>query len=102
SGVEPSADDWMSPDAPPETLVAILKEIGRVYPPVMLANARAVMSGAAEVEAVVDGQAWTQQPFPYQAKCLGWLREAHGALDAGAKARIDRLLAPTGCMTLFA
>ncbi|MBR7618510.1 glutathione S-transferase [Phenylobacterium sp. 20VBR1] len=102
SGVEPTDDGWNDTDALPATLTALLTEIGRVYPPVMLANARAVMAGAAEVAAVVDDQAWTQQPFPYQAKCLQWLRQSRAELEAGARARVDSVLATTGCMALFA
>jgi glutathione S-transferase len=102
SGLEPQDGDWVSADPPPATLGAILAEIGRVYPPVMLANARSVISGASEVSATVDGEAWTQQPFPYQAKCLGWLREAHATLPAAARAAVDSALAPAGLMELFA
>ena len=46
SGLEPSEDGWISPDAIPATLAALMAEIGRVYPPVMLANAQALTSGA--------------------------------------------------------
>jgi glutathione S-transferase len=102
SGLEPQDGDWSAADRLPQTLGAILAEIGRVYPPVMLANARAVMTGAPEVAATVDGQPWSQQPFPYQAKCLGWLREAHSALSAKARSTVDAVLAPTGLMELFA
>jgi len=102
SGLEPGDGDWISLDAPPPTLAGVLAEIGRVYPPVILANARAVMSGAAEVEAMVDGQAWTQQPFTYQAKCLQWLRQSREALSEGDRARLDRVLAPSGSLALFA
>ncbi|MCA3735820.1 MAG: glutathione S-transferase, partial [Phenylobacterium sp.] len=77
-------------------------EIGRVYTPVMLANARAVMSGAAEVSAEVDGQAWTQQPFPYQAKCLKALRDGRAALAPDARAIVDSALDGTGCEALLA
>lgn len=101
SGLEPGAGDWISPAAPPPTLAPLLAEIGRGYVPVMLANARAVMAGAEQVEASVEGQPWTQQPFPYQAKCLRWLRESHGRLDAGARGAVDALLAGTGCETMF-
>ena len=86
----------------PPTLGAILAEIGRVYPPVMLANARAVMDSANQVSAVVDGQAWSQQPFPYQAKCLGWLRQAHEDLPPTARAQADAALGPAGLSGLFA
>lgn len=102
SGVEPAEDGWNDIGALPETLIALLSEIGRVYPPVMLANARAVTTGASEVEALVDGQAWSQQPFSYQAKCLQGLRSSRADLEAGARAKVDSILAPTGCMALFA
>jgi glutathione S-transferase len=102
SGLEPSDADWISTGPLPPTLAAILAEIGRVYPPVMLANARAVTAGEAEVTAEVDGQVWTQQPFPYQAKCLGWLREAHAKLPAPARAEVDAILSPAGLASLFA
>jgi hypothetical protein len=43
-----------------------------------------------------------QQPFPYQAKCLMWLRQEYAALDAGARAKVDAALKGTGCEVLFA
>jgi glutathione S-transferase len=102
SGLEPGDGDWLAMDALPATLTAILAEIGRVYPPVMLANAKAVMAGDSEVTADVDGQVWTQQPFPYQAKCLGWLRQARADLPDAARAKVDAVLAPAGLSGLFA
>lgn len=102
SGVEPSEADWIDPATPPPTLKALLAEVGRVYAPVMLANARAVVAGDAEVRAEVDGQAWTQQPFPYQAKCLKALRDAYAALPAAEQALVDAALDGTGCAALLA
>ena len=102
SGVEPADEDWIDPANPPPTLKALLREVGRVYTPVMLANARAVAAGAAEVAAEVDGQAWSQQPFPYQAKCLKTLREAHAALAPDARKVVDAALDGTGCEALLA
>jgi len=102
SGVEPAQDAWLSIDALPGTLTGVLTEIGRVYPPVMLANAAAVASKAAEVAAEVDGQPWTQQPFPYQAKCLGWLRQSRAELAPAARAQVDGVLASSGLAGLFA
>ena len=67
----------------------------------MLANAKAVAAGAAEVQTSITGQPWTQQPFPYQAKCLGWLREAFAGLDAGARDRVAALLEPAGCLAML-
>ena len=101
SGVEPGENGWMSAANPPPTLKALLAEIGRGYAPVMLANARAVAEKVSEVSAEVDGQPWVQQPFPYQAKCLAWLRESHAALGAADRGTVDALLAGTGLTALI-
>ena len=41
SGLEPEDADWFPRDALPDTLRALLTEMGRVYPPFLLANAQA-------------------------------------------------------------
>ena len=102
SGLEPRADDWFTRDAIPDTLRALLAEIGRVYPPFLLANARALASGAERVECEIDGETWTQKPFPYQGKCLEWLRRDHAALADPDRAWVDETLAGTGLERLFA
>jgi len=102
TGVEPVDADWFDPTALPATLTALLSEVGRVYAPLLLANARAVQVGAEKVETIIDGQTWVQQPFPYQAKCLMWLRQEYAALDAAARAQADVALAGTGCEAFFA
>ena len=101
SGVEPDDDGWITRGSIPPTLMALLREAGRGYVPVMLANARALKAGASQVEAQVDGQAWVQQAFPYQGKCLQWLREAFAALAAADQTLVMRLLAQTGCRELI-
>lgn len=74
--------------------------MGRVYVPVMLANAEAQRTGAKEVKTEVDGKPWVQQPFPYQVKCLQWLRAEYGALTEKDRAAVDRILKGTGCERL--
>ena len=74
SGLEPEAPDWVSRGAVGESLRPLLFEVGRVYAPFLVANAAALARGAARVECTIDGRAWAQRPFPYQAKCLAWLR----------------------------
>ncbi|MCH2163006.1 MAG: glutathione S-transferase C-terminal domain-containing protein, partial [Phycisphaerales bacterium] len=101
SGLEPQESDWLESASVPETLRALLGEVGRVYVPCMLANAAAVEAGAPEVETTVDGERWVQQPFPYQAKCVRWLREARAELPADVRERVDGILAGTGCEALF-
>jgi glutathione S-transferase len=94
SGVEPG--DWFGRDALPESLHALLAEIGRVYAPLLIANAEAIARGDKEVRATVDGCDWVQQPFVYQAKCLGWLRDEHRHLPDEPRAFVDSVLSGTG------
>lgn len=101
SGLEPEAREWLDPRAVPASLQAVFTEIGRTYVPVMLANLAAVEGGATEVQAVVDGARWQQQPFPYQAKCVRWLRQAHAALPQQARQHVDAVLGPAGCLPLL-
>jgi glutathione S-transferase len=102
SGIEPAEDDWIPRDAVPASVVALLGELGRVYVPFLLANAAALESGAERVECSIDGLPWEQRPFPYQGKCLRWLREGYAALATGDRAAVDGVLAGTGCEALFA
>lgn len=102
SGFEVDDDGWLDAQALPPTLTRLLHEAGRLYAPLMLANAAALAAGEPEVNTQVDGQPWMQQAFAYQGKCLGWLRRDHAALDAQARRMFDRALAGTGCDTLFA
>ena len=101
SGLEPKAEDWFDPAALPTTVGDLLAEIGRVYAPLLMANAQGVMSGADSVETVIDGRKWVQQPFPYQAKCLNWLRQDYQALAPDRRAVVDKALAGTGCEVMF-
>ncbi len=102
SGLEVAEHDFIDPAGIPSTFKAILSEIGRTYTPVMLANARALNDGLDKVETIVEGKTWVQEPFPYQGKCLHWLRVEYSRLDDEAKARVDEVLAGTGCEQLIA
>lgn len=101
SGYLVSDDDWIDFDSLPHTLLAILEEVGHLYAPYLLANAKAVVEKAEKVETVIDGQPWEQSPFTYQAKCLKWLREAYESLNEGDRSRVNSVLDSTGCLRLF-
>ncbi len=102
SGLEPSAADWRALEDQPPTLRALFTEAGRTYVPVMLANAAALAQGATEVVCEVEGQSWRQAPFPYQAKCIAWLRQSYSGLTDADRDRVEACLAGTGCEVLFA
>ena len=101
SGLGASTDGWFSREALPDTLTDLLAEIGRVYVPALLANAHAVDSGADEVSTEIDGRPWTQQPFPYQAKCLQWIRQEFARLDPEDREYVTAVLEGTGCEILI-
>ncbi len=101
SGVSPTDSDWFTAEEAREALTPLLAEIGRTYTPAMLANAKAVLQGEASFETEIDGRAWTQPTFKYQAKCLQWLREDHAALSGNERGAVDAMLAGSGCEALF-
>ena len=101
SGFSSKDDDWFDVSNIKEALGPLLSEIGWTYAPVMLANAKAVMAGEKTFETSVDGAPWTQPTFKYQAKTLGWIREAYFDLKFKDQKRVDDILAGTGCEALF-
>jgi glutathione S-transferase len=101
SGHEPSEQDWIGLDQQPASLRGLMEEIGRVYAPAQLANARAVQAGEKTWECEIDGARWTQQTFPYQAKCLQWTNERYRALGEADRASVDALLQGTGVDTML-
>ena len=96
SGYEVFEEDWIDPAHIPDTLKALLGEAGRLYAPYLIANAEAVMSGAQKMQMTLDGRAWEQNPFVYQAKCLRWIREAYTSLDEGSRATVNAIVDGTG------
>ena len=100
SGWEPEADGFIAADAVPQSLKDILSEVGRTYVPVMMSNAQALDQGLETVETSVEGKTWTQEPFPYQGKCLQWLRIEYARLSDDDRSRVDAILSGTGCEVL--
>ncbi len=101
SGLQAESATFVKTDDFPATLTALLIEVGRTYVPVMLANAAAIDQGLDKVETEVEGRQWVQEPFPYQAKCLHWLRSEYARLDDEERRQVDALLAGTGCEMLL-
>ncbi len=101
SGLDVADTGWLDAGQLPASLRALLAEVGRLYAPLLLANAQALAAGQATLRTTIDGQPWAQQAFPYQGKCLAWLRRDHAALAPAARAQVDAALAGTGCEALF-
>jgi hypothetical protein len=102
SGMEPDDGDWTNPDEIPDSFRLLLAEVGRFHAPFLLANADAVERKAERVETEIAGRPWVQKPFPYQRKCLGWLRQSYAKLESNSRATVDSFLDGTGCEALFA
>lgn len=101
SGNPAKDEDWMSLEAVKETLGDLLTEIGRVYAPALLANAKALQAGQEQMETLIDGETWIQPAFPYQGKCLQWINAEYHGLERNAQRQVDEVLAGTGCETLI-
>jgi len=101
SGLNTDGTDWAGLDQLPGTVHAMLAEMGRTYVPVMLANERAISDGQETVQTTVDGKPWQQRPFPYQAKCVRWIREARAQLTDAHRVQFDQWIAGTGVEALF-
>jgi glutathione S-transferase len=96
------ADGWSDRDSIPSATVELLSEIGRTYVPFMLANDRAAQAAEAEMVCTIDATEYRQGTFPYQVKCLAWLRAEYAELSTADRDVVDSLLAGTGCEALFA
>ena len=97
-----AAEQWLHPSAVSSHLGELLGEIGRVYAPYLMANAKALSNNQSAFETTIDGHTWTQAVFAYQRKCLDTLREARDNLPAHTRQQLDALLQGTGCEVLFA
>ena len=100
-GLEPSKDDWKNIADLPESIIELLRELGRVYVPALLANEKAVLNGEKVWESQIDGCTWKQQSFPYQAKCLKWINEEFKKISETDQARVHKLFNNTGCELLI-
>jgi hypothetical protein len=100
SGINGEWDtETVGADAPFAPIItAWLQQVGEIYMPFLLANAAAIEAGEDSFRITAMGLPYTQGVFKYQVKCLADLRARYAALDAKARARIDPLLAQTGCL----
>ena len=94
-------DGWVSLESLPTATTRLLHEIGSTYVPFLMANADALINGKDEVVCEIHGQTYRQGPFPYQGKCLQWLRRDYEALGEADRNRVAAVLAGTGCEALF-
>jgi glutathione S-transferase len=86
-------------DAPFAPIItAWLQQVGEIYMPFLCANAAAIAAGDETFSITAMGLPYTQGVFKYQVKCLADLRARYADLDNAARAKVDPLLAHTGCL----
>ena len=101
SGLDTKSLHWASFEDVSKNLKNILKLIGTLYIPLLLENAKAVANESAEWEVAVEGAAWKQKTFRYQAKCLQWIRDEFSVLNDSDKKRVLSVLSGTGCENIL-
>ena len=85
----------------PASLKAILSEIGSIYVTYLLSNAAAAENQQAQFKTRIGGKDWEQQTFPYQYKCLTWLRAEWSDLDTQQRTQFGKLISNTDVSKLF-
>jgi len=101
SGLSVKSNDWFSLEDAPNSLHAIFEEIGKGYVPAMVENSKALSEGLSSWKVNIKGAEWEQKVFPYQAKCLQWIKDEFNSLEVKDKNRIENFLANTGCENLI-
>jgi hypothetical protein len=92
--IEGGFEPWSALAPTLEPLLA--REVAGRFLPWSDANARAIAAGATELEVVLDGQPFSQQPQKYHARSLAALRARYAAVSD--KSALDPVLERTGCL----
>ena len=88
---------WLDIDNIPNSLIEIFNEVGKVYIPCLIANAKAYENGDEVWETSIDGEIWKQKTFPYQVKCLNWIKDEFNKLSLDDKKITLNLISGSGC-----
>ena len=66
----------------------------------MIENHKAIGEDEKEWSVDLAGYPWKQKSFPYQAKCLDWIRDEFRALDNENQEKVLGFLTATNCQSL--
>ena len=92
---------WIKLNESSETLKEIFHEVGKVYIPCLIANSEAYLNGDEIWETEIDGSKWKQKTFPYQVKCLNWIKDEFNCLCDDDKKQVMEFLKGTGCESIL-
>jgi glutathione S-transferase len=91
---EGNFEGWASLE--PTLMPLLERQVGALFMPWTIANARAIAEGREEFSVELAGRTWTQKPQKYHAKSLGALRAKYAALSD--KQPIDAVMDRAGCL----
>jgi len=91
---EGNFEDWASLE--PTLMPLLERQVGALFMPWTIANARAIADGREEFSVELAGRTWTQKPQKYHAKSLGALRAKYAALSD--KQPVDAVMDRAGCL----
>ena len=91
--VDGDFEPWSSLE--PTLMPFLERNVGRLFMPWTLANAKAIADGSAEFSVELGGRTWTQKPQKYHAKSLATLRKKYAS---AANAELDAVLERAGCL----
>ena len=83
-----------------DSIHELFKELSTSYVPTMIENHRAIGNSDKEWSVDLAGYPWKQKSFPYQAKCLDWIREEFQNLDQANQEQVLNFLTANNCQAL--
>ena len=101
SGLDIKSKNFVAIEKLPKTFFSIFEEISRGYVPAMIANSKAYNNGEEIWKTNIDDEIWEQKTFPYQVKCLDWIRDEFTNLEEDDKTKVLNFLTETGCEKLL-
>ena len=87
-------------DSLSDSIHDLFKELAISYVPTMIENHKAIEEGEKEWSADLAGYPWKQKSFPYQAKCLDWIRDEFRDLDNINQEKVLSFLTANNCQSL--
>ncbi len=87
-------------DSLSDSIHDLFKELSTSYVPTMIENHKAINKGEKEWSVDLAGYPWKQKSFPYQAKCLDWIRDEFRNLDNENQEKVLNFLKATNCQSL--
>tara|TARA_Y100000004_G_scaffold172760_1_gene209895 strand:- start:136 stop:1167 length:1032 start_codon:yes stop_codon:yes gene_type:complete len=83
-----------------DSIHELFKELSTSYVPTMIENHRAIGNSDKKWSVDLAGYPWKQKSFPYQAKCLDWIREEFQNLDHANQEKVLNFLTANNCQAL--